>query len=179
MRFLLFFAVIFASCKTIQPSQSLTVQTYTALGVGCFDGDSPTIRLTEPDTTYHVRLYGIDAPERPSLYVTKRQPGSQEASDTLRRLLRGKTLTVLPVYTDMFDREVSRIFVDSTDVSVFMIQNGLAWYRAEPKMASAEKSAFKTLQNNAKKRKVGLWGLNGIKYNPATWRREYSGWKQR
>jgi len=186
--FYLLLVLLFANCKTTKPQflVSSNVETYPATGVGCFDGDSPTIRFWPdtsqfyPDTTYRIRLYGIDAPERPSLYVTKRQPGSYEAAESLRKLVRGKSLRIIPIYTDMFDREVSRVYVgDTLDVSEYLIQNGHAWFRAEANMNPKEVVRLKELQAIAKRNKLGLWGQSGTKSNPATWRKKYSGWKQR
>lgn len=183
--YLIIFALLFANCTTTHQFKSVKTQSYTAVGIGCFDGDSPTVKTfaindtTVTDTTYHVRLYGIDAPERPSIYVTKRQPGSLEATEVLRRLVRGKQLQIVPVYTDMFDRSVCRVFVDSIDVSVFMLKNGHAWFRDEANMTNSETKQLKELQATAKRNKIGLWGLAGTKSNPKTWRKKYSGWKER
>lgn len=187
--FYLLLVISFSNCTLTRQKPVFllkNVETYPATGIGCFDGDSPTIRfwpdtsLLYPDTTYRVRLYGIDAPERPSLYVTKRQPGSLEASESLRKIVKGKSLKIVPIYTDMFDREVSRVYVgDTLDVSEYLIQNGHAWFRAESNMAPKEVIKLKELQATARRNKVGLWGQSGTKSNPATWRKKYSGWKQR
>lgn len=179
--FILAIIVTLFSCttsKTVQRPTFLDNQSFYAIGVGAFDGDSPTIRLQ--DSTFHVRLYGIDAPERMSLYVTKAQPGSEFTGLYLRNLLKHDTLLVLPVYVDQFQRLVCRVYTsDSLDVSRFQVRYGNAWYRQESGMSKGELSELKQLQENAKSDKMGIWGLTGRKYTPAWWRKTYSGWKER
>ncbi len=169
------------SCSTFKSTKSTlstSTEPYHALGIGAFDGDSPTIRVS--DSTYHVRLYGIDAPERPSIYVTKRQPGSEQAQKMLQLLVKKESILVVPIYTDQFNRSVCKLFVNDTiDVSQFQLENGNAWFRQENKMSKVDAKAYKAFQDKAKGDKLGLWGLKGKKYTPTWWRKTYSGWKER
>ena len=182
MKKLLFLALIATSCSTAakftatnQPSHQ---QPFKAVGIGAFDGDSPTIKVE--DSTFHVRLYGIDAPERMSLYVTKAQPGSEFAGLNLRQLIKKDTVTVVPIYVDQFDRLVCKLYTsDSINVSLYQVVFGNAWYRTESGMTKGEITELKAKQELAKDESRGLWGLKGRKYTPAWWRKTYSGWKER
>ncbi len=182
MKKLLFLALIATSCTTVSKftatNHPSNQQPFKAIGIGSFDGDSPTISVN--DRTYHVRLYGIDAPERRSLYVTKAQPGSEFAGMNLRQLIKKDTLTVVPVYVDQFDRLVCKLYTsDSINVSLYQVVFGNAWYRTESDMKKEELTELKFKQNLAKSEGRGLWGLKGRKYTPAWWRKTYSGWKER
>lgn len=155
-------------------------KTYTAYAVGCFDGDGPTLRVPldtalGTDTTYRMRLYGIDSPEHNHLYVTKKQPGSDLAADSLRKFIRGKNVRVEIYYVDDFNRQCGRLFVqDTIDLSLWMLQKGYTWARNEPNQPRTERDYFKSLQFAARDSGIGIWALEGRKYRPDWWRKTYS-----
>jgi endonuclease YncB( thermonuclease family) len=90
-------------------------------------------RVVDGDTLYvgrlKYRLCGIDAPERG-------QPGSPEAADHLRKLIRGKTINCTPVgegtpcdgrsARKSHDRIVAQCFVDGKDIAAEMVRSGHA-----------------------------------------------------
>ena len=68
----------------------------------------------------HVRLLGIDAPERG-------QPGAREAGEALRKLLAGKPVRVAREGRDRWGRTLARLYLaDGTDLSAELIARGLA-----------------------------------------------------
>ena len=89
--------------------------------------------VVDGDTLYvgrlKYRLCGIDAPEHG-------QPGSREAADHLRKLIRGKTINCRPVgegtpcdgrsKRKSHDRIVAQCFVDSRDIAAEMVRSGHA-----------------------------------------------------
>lgn len=159
------------------------IGSYNAKLVGCYDGDGPRIRVPLDtalgiDTTYLVRLYGVDAPEHDHLYVTRAQLGDDVAADLLRKFVRGKDCRVETVYIDEFDRAVCRVFVnDSIDLTHWALKNGVAWERNEPSQRTDERTALRNLRLTAQQNKVGFWVLPGRHIRPETFRRNYSAQK--
>lgn len=178
------FAFIFASIliSTSAIAQK-TPKQYTAFGVGAYDGDSPTIRVKDSngkDSTFHIRLWGTDAPEHNSIYVDSTQPYSNESAKFMRELIKGQIVTVYPMYRDDFGRSVCKVVVsDSINVNELSLKTGNSWYRVEPKMTRVESRKLKQYQEGASKIEIGLWKPTRFKpVKPSDWRRKYSGWHQ-
>ncbi|ODV98373.1 hypothetical protein PACTADRAFT_36542 [Pachysolen tannophilus NRRL Y-2460] len=112
--------------------------------------------------TIHVRLCGVDAPER-SHFGKPSQPFSEEALEWLRYYILGKNVWVKPLSIDQYQRVVGKVlvwkFTGWKDVSEQMIKNGVAIvYEGK---ASAEfdgkEQVYRELEAEAKKKKKGLW----------------------
>lgn len=176
--FLFILTILFLNCKTTSLSVSNAPKSYFfAEGRGAYDGDSPTIKVQTAtgDTTYRIRLYGIDAPEHNSIYVDSTQPYSHESALWLRTLIKDKQVKVIPVYVDDFDRRVCRLVVDSVDVNELSVKLGHSWYRSEANMKKAERDRLKSYQTGANLLELGLWDSKfPIAIKPATWRNRYS-----
>ncbi len=185
MKNLLFYltAILFAtSCTTTKPVVKTLLEpgAFYVIGVGAYDGDSPSFKFFGSDSIQRLRLYGIDAPEHQSLYVTKPQPYNKESAEFLRLLVKKDTLKVVPMYTDQFDRMVCKVYTrDSVDLSVYQLVNGNAWSRNEPNQPKSEYKLYYDLHRTARKNKLGLWALGGNKISPIVWRKRYSGWVAR
>ena len=112
--------------------------------VAVVDGD--TIGVMRDGREVRVRLDGIDAPET-------RQEFSQRAKQFISDAVFGKTARVVQKDTDRYGRIVARVFADGRDLSVAIVQAGLAWhfikYSDDPVLAEAEA--------NARTRTLGLW----------------------
>ncbi len=100
--------------------------------MGITDGD--TITVLREGQPVPVRLEGIDCPERGQDFGTR---AKQATSD----LAFGETFQVEVRDHDRYGRIVGRVFVGDTDVSLALVEQGLAWhfkrYSSEAALASA------------------------------------------
>jgi endonuclease YncB( thermonuclease family) len=142
------------------------------------DGDS--IKVVFPTETVWVRLYGCDAPEVISNYVTANQPFGTESGAALRKLVKGKKVIVETLFKDKFNRMICKVKVkvdDTSDAMVdlteYLIVNGYAWWLSEPKMVPETVARLKSLHDTAKGNKSGLWSISGRKLRPSTWRKDH------
>lgn len=116
--------------------------------VGISDGDTITV-LDNTNAQFKIRLSGIDAPENG-------QPFGRNSKEFLSNLVYGKIIEVKPIAIDKYGRTVAHLQIDSTDVEEEMVRSGFAWvydqYCTDPICTK-----WKGLQEQARKRKVGLW----------------------
>lgn len=142
--------------------------------IAIHDGDSYGVRfLDRPDTTIFIRLHNVDAPEV-IFYVTKDQPYSRQAAQNVRDQIKGDTVSVTPIYKDVFGRLVCDVLDDSIDLTEWVIMSGNAWYQSDSATSLEREAKLKDLQKFAEKKKFGLWGQPGRKLRPDTWRKRYS-----
>ena len=108
------------------------------------DGD--TIRVTDGERRYQVRLERIDAPE-------SRQDYGYEATVYLDKRIGGKTVKVEWQKKDPYGRILGIVYLDGVDINLEMVATGNAWHYAHfdqtPEYAEAEKSA--------RAARLGLW----------------------
>lgn len=97
-------------CGVVLPAVAQTVT----------DGD--TIKLD--GTTY--RLWGIDAPESKQSCADG-WPAGQIATDYVRNLLNGHTVTCEPRGKDRYGRTIGLCKADGTDIQAAMVRAGMAW----------------------------------------------------
>lgn len=133
------------------------------------DGDSIKVKFEDGEIVW-IRLYGCDAPEVHSNYVSARQPYGKESGDFLRNLIKGKEVRVETLFRDEFKRMICKVELEGKDLSETLIETGNAWWLTEPKQSPEVQSKLKELHNTAKATKVGLWGELGRKIRPSTWR---------
>ena len=114
--------------------------------IGVADGD--TITVLRDKIPVRIRLDGIDCPEGG-------QDFSQRAKTFASQMVFGKTVTVVAKDTDKYGRTVARILVDGQDLSLALVQAGLAWhyvqYSNDQVLAAAEV--------DARQIGIGLWSL--------------------
>ena len=124
--------------------RSQTNQGFSGKVVGVTDGD--TIRVMREGEAVRVRLEGIDCPERT-------QDFSQRASQLTSSLVFGEVVSVDVRDVDRYGRLVARVTVNGQDVSMVLVEQGLAWhytqYSSDPVLAEAERSA--------RSEGIGLW----------------------
>jgi len=118
--------------------------------VGVTDGD--TISVMRDGRSVRVRLEGIDCPE-------SGQDFGQRAKQFTSDKTFGKNATIDVRDTDRYGRLVARVHVGGEDISLSLVQVGLAWhyarYSSDPTLARAETAA--------RSAKLGLWShLNPI-----------------
>lgn len=150
----------------------------TKLGIvkAVHDGDSIKIQFEDGEVSW-VRLYGCDAPEVISNHVGANQPYGKEAGDETRKMIKGKNVEVQTLFRDQFNRMICKVKLinevdrnDDLDLTLFLISRGLAWWLDEPKMNPDLRLELKSLQEYAKGMMFGLWGIEGRKLRPSTWR---------
>ena len=92
---------------------------FTARVTAVVDGDTIDV-VTAEKRTVRIRLDGIDCPEAG-------QPFSNVARNFTRQMAFDKTVTVRPIDTDRYGRTVARVVVDGQELSVALVEAGLAW----------------------------------------------------
>jgi micrococcal nuclease len=111
-------------------------ETFSGRVVGVTDGD--TITVLRGNQPVRVRLEGIDCPERGQDFGTR-------ARQATSALVYAKEVRVEVRDHDRYGRIVGRVFVGDTDVSLALVEQGLAWhykkYSSEQALAEAEQRA--------------------------------------
>ena len=128
--------------------------------VKVYDGDTLTL-LTPKNRQLKIRLSEIDTPELG-------QPYGRQAKIGLSDLVFGKAVTVNVQEKDRYGRYVGRVYVDNVDVNADMVRRGAAWvYRQY-----ATDTSLYLLESQAKKARLGLWGISESAHvAPWEWRR--------
>lgn len=85
------------------------------------DGD--TFSATDGNVTFRVRIAAMDAPEKEQAY-------GKMAKYRLEAILKDQSVTITPVGKgyDKYGRVLGRVFLNGEDISLQMIQEGLATY---------------------------------------------------
>jgi endonuclease YncB( thermonuclease family) len=107
------------------------------------DGDSLVVKTVATGESVVIHIAGVDAPELS-------QPGGAEAKGFLGQLLTGKRVTVRLKRTI---EGVARIEIGGSDVSLRLIQSGMAWHC--PRFAKEDDLA--AAEAEARRAKRGLW----------------------
>jgi endonuclease YncB( thermonuclease family) len=108
------------------------------------DGD--TFTMVNGTWVLDVRLFGVDCPEMD-------QPYGPEAKRFTAERIADRTVDVTPVTTDQYGRIVGRVRVNGEDLSLALLQRGLAWHLVE---YSADET-FASAERHARAWRVGLW----------------------
>lgn len=131
------------------------------------DGDTLEV-LTETERI-RIRVRGIDAPETD-------QPYGSDAAQLLSDLTQGRDVLIsfderMP--KDRYERVLASLAVGSTDVGLYMIENGAAWfYSAYGSQISFEwQEAYRIAETDARYLGRGLWHLAGP-VPPWSWRKQ-------
>ncbi|MEM5491320.1 thermonuclease family protein [Enterobacter cloacae] len=127
--------------------------------VRVLDGD--TVEMLEPgNQLMHIRLAGIDAPE-------KSQPFGQRSRQELSSMVAQLHVTVTGSDKDRYGRLLGTVWLGVTDVNAEQIRKGLAWaYRYHGKPARPD---YAVLEAEARRQSVGLWSEPG-QTEPWRWR---------
>ena len=110
-----------------------------------YDGDSFKMDVSGRGVV-QVRIYGIDAPE-------KNQPGANIALKAAIKLLKNKTVRVVKVDIDKYNRVIGKVYLGKLYVNLWMLSNGYAWHF---KFFSQDK-AFSKAEHGARLAKRGIW----------------------
>jgi endonuclease YncB( thermonuclease family) len=136
---IVFFAVL------VIAASGLGGQIFTGWGYKALDGDSITVAISE-EKIISVELEGIDCPEL-------EQDFGKEANDFTKNFIYKKKVKVEIKAYDDEERVIGRVFLKDKDLSLALIEAGLAWY---DKKKGPDKKLSKA-QKKAKKAKIGLW----------------------
>jgi micrococcal nuclease len=122
---------------------------YSIIGnvVSIIDGD--TITILNDNKQYKIRLNGIDCPESSQAFV-------QKAKDYTASLVFSKNVDVNIVGKDIYDRYIADVYIEGIYINSEIIKAGYAWHYKE--YSKDTNLAF--LEEQAKKKKVGLWQDN-------------------
>lgn len=138
--------LLFAVCAAFFTGCPATAQKFTVRVVGITDGDTFTA-INRDSLRIYFRLLGVDAPERGQDYYNR-------AKQALSDLIFGKDIVVDVVKTEKWGRYLARAYTpDGKDVSLLMLEKGLAWYYEDRKPIAEYDAACE----RAKAGKVGLW----------------------
>lgn len=115
------------------------------------DGDTIDCRrLFYFGQSQRMRLAYVDAPE------SKQQFG-EEAQKYLKKMLQGRIVTLNVADMDRYGRVVADVYLGRESVSETLIKDGIAWVYADYVRHPKRLKHLNELQDDAKKRKRGLW----------------------
>lgn len=131
-----------------------SAQRFTVKVVGISDGDTFT-GLNSDNLQLKFRIYGIDAPE-------KKQAYGNRSKECLSSFIFGKTITVDVQSQDSWGRYIAYVYSDGRDISLLMLQEGMAWHFVK----YDNTAKYSAAEADAKRAKKGLWA---DKYPVAPW----------
>ena len=124
---------------------ALMAASFSGWGYKALDGDSITVAM-ESEKVIAVELEGIDCPEL-------EQDFGKEARDFSKSFIYKKKLLVEISAYDTEGHVIARVTLEGKDLSLALLEAGLAWY---DKKTGSDKQLAKA-QKKAKKAKTGLW----------------------
>lgn len=93
-----------------------------------------------------VRLEGITVPGRWRPYAAK-------SRESLRELVKYKTVTIIPRSRDRYGRMTATVLIDGLDAGLEQIRRGMAWYDED----DADIPDYRAAESDAERQGVGLW----------------------
>lgn len=146
-------------CLAVSCSQAEQAGVYRLVYVQ--DGDS-VVLCCDMGKKFTVRLLDIDAPER-------YQPYAEQSKSLLKSLLENKPLKLLGDNYDRYGRRLAVIEVEGESVNDKMVSSGAVWV-----WKYSKSRRMRSLQQEAKERKLGLWALpEEQRQDPSDWRKAH------
>ncbi len=145
-------------------SLSAHAVTLTGRVVSIADGD--TLTLLDVENQQHtIRLSGIDAPETA-------QDFGQQAKTSLSAMAFSQPARAECRKPDRYQQEICVVFVDSKDVGLEQIRNGMAWWyqKYSKDQTQQERADYAQAEFKAKIYRNGLWNSKNPT-PPWKWRR--------
>ena len=140
-------------------------EAYTILSIG--DGD--TITVVERNKRIKVRLACIDAPEN------SQTPYGYTSKKTLQGLLPiGSQITLKTKTTDRYGRSVAEVLKGSTNINQYLVGTGNAFVYWQY-ISGCDRQTYSRLENDARLKGVGVWGVPGGIQRPWDYRRSRRG----
>ena len=132
-------------------------------------GDGDTITVIEGSRRIKVRLACIDAPE------TSQSPYGIEARRTLQDLLPiGSSVTLRTKTTDRYGRNIAEVLKGSTNINQSLVGIGNAFVYWQY-IKGCDRQTYSRLENDARLKGVGVWGVPGGIQRPWDYRRSRRG----
>ena len=134
------------------------------------------------DSTLSIRLYGVDCPE-----LQKRksgppsQPFAEEAKEITYDLILGRKVQIKLLRKDQYGRAIGKVLTSlrvfppfsRKDISVELTQRGLATiYTGRGAEYDGNRELFEAKQEQAKKKRRGVWSLGDSMVSPAEFKRQ-------
>jgi endonuclease YncB( thermonuclease family) len=118
---------------------------------GIVDGDTINMRILGKQQI-QVHIAFLDAPE-------KGQAFGQRAKQAMSELVFGKDVKLRPHTIDRYGRLVARVLIDSQDMGLELLKQGLCWvYEKYVTEASPEiQTGYRATQVAAQSGRLGLW----------------------
>jgi len=132
-------------------------------------GDGDTITVTEGSERIKIRLACIDAPE------TSQTPYGMEARRALQGLLPiGSQVTLRTKTTDRYGRSVAEVVKGSTNINQSLVGSGDAFVYWQH-ISGCDRQTYSRLENDARLKGAGVWGVPGGIQRPWDYRRSRRG----
>lgn len=116
----------------------------------------------ENETTWTVRLIGVDTPEsRASLYIDESPFGKEALAYTEERLKKNKNVILVfdEQLFDKFDKHLAYIYFPSGEcLNATLLKEGYGWIRNHAFNIKFEKE-FEKLQEKARTKQKGIWNM--------------------
>jgi endonuclease YncB( thermonuclease family) len=138
--------MVFLWCSLILlPAGIAAAATFEGKVIAVLDGD--TIEVLRENKQEHIRLYGIDCPE-------KWQPFGQQAKQATSTLLFGKDVKIETHGRDKHRWTLGTVFQGEVNVNHLLVKEGWCWWFSKlvPKDA-----VLRQFEQEAKEAKKGLW----------------------
>lgn len=117
-------------------------------------GDGDTLRVHRGGRATTIRLACIDAPE-----TSQGGWGEQSRLYLMRRLPRGRQLTIVTHTIDRYGRTVAEVISD-ININLVMVEDGQAFvYRRY--LAGCAAKEYLEAENRARRRRYGIWQVEG------------------
>ena len=128
----------------------LLVLLFTCISVSAETLEGKVTKVIDGDTIWidaktKVRLKWIDAPEI-------KQTFGKESGKFLSDLVLGKTVSIITISKDMYNRTLGVVMLGNTNINKMMVSEGMAWNYENYSIAEINK-----LQAAARISKIGLW----------------------
>ncbi len=170
-------ALIVILCLTLTPVPTWAI-TLEGKVVKVADGDTVTI-MDDIGQKHRIRLGGIDAPE-------KDQPYGQESTQSLTKLVSGKSVVIEYEKRDRYKRIIGKVLVDppgevfcmaldcvkKVDAGLEQIKRGLAWHykKYQGEQSEDDRGTYGEAEVAAREKGLGLW-RDDEPMAPWEWRR--------
>ncbi len=129
-----------------------------------YDGDTVKLKSLQSGEEIKLRITDIDAPERNQSY------GKQSRRAVLK-LCKGPDIEVEANLSgkDRYERHLGKLYCNNTDVSLHLLEQGLAWHNVK----YSNDATLRSTAAKARSKKVGLWQHHNP-MPPWVWRQKHS-----
>ena len=118
-------------------------------------GDGDTLRVQDRGRTITVRLACIDAPEM------AQSPWGQQARQQLQALAPiGSTVALRSKATDRYGRQVAEVSRSGRTINQALVSSGAAFVYWQY-ISGCDRQTYSRLENEARLKGLGVWGVNG------------------